>query len=34
LHVVALDVSEEKLALARQLGAEFAVNAKLPDADK
>ncbi len=32
LHVVALDVSEEKLALARQLGAEFAVNAKLPDA--
>ncbi len=32
LHVAALDVGEEKLALARSLGAEFAVNAKLPDA--
>jgi propanol-preferring alcohol dehydrogenase len=32
LHVVALDVSEEKLALARQLGAEYAVDARLPDA--
>jgi propanol-preferring alcohol dehydrogenase len=32
LHVVALDVTEEKLALARSLGAELAVNAKAPDA--
>lgn len=32
LHVVALDVTDEKLALARQLGAEVAVNAKSPDA--
>ncbi len=32
LHVVALDVSEEKLALARTLGADVAVNAKSPDA--
>lgn len=32
LHVVALDVTEEKLALARRLGAAFAINAKLPDA--
>lgn len=32
LHVVALDVTEEKLALARALGAEVAVNAKSPDA--
>ncbi len=32
LHVVALDVTEEKLALARQLGAEIAVDAKAPDA--
>jgi len=32
LHVVALDVTEEKLALARQLGAEVTVNAKAPDA--
>jgi propanol-preferring alcohol dehydrogenase len=32
LHVVALDVTEEKLALARKLGAELAVNAKDPDA--
>ncbi|WP_097458598.1 alcohol dehydrogenase AdhP [Mangrovitalea sediminis] len=32
LHVVALDVTDEKLALARQLGAEAAVNAKAPDA--
>jgi propanol-preferring alcohol dehydrogenase len=32
LHVVALDVTEEKLALARKLGAEIVVNAALPDA--
>ena len=32
LHVAALDVTEEKLALARQLGAEIAVDAKAPDA--
>lgn len=32
LHVAALDVTEEKLALARQLGADVAVNAKAPDA--
>ena len=32
LHVAALDVSDEKLALARSLGAELAVNAKAPDA--
>lgn len=32
LHVVALDVSEEKLALARTLGADVAVNAKSLDA--
>ncbi len=32
LHVAALDVTEEKLALARQLGADIAVNAKDPDA--
>ena len=32
LHVVALDVTEDKLALARSLGAEVAVNAKSPDA--
>lgn len=32
LHVAALDVTEEKLALARQLGAEIVVNAKAPDA--
>jgi propanol-preferring alcohol dehydrogenase len=32
LHVAALDVTEEKLALARELGAEIAINAKLPDA--
>src|SRR6201994_4572480 len=32
LHVVALDVAEEKLALARSLGAELAINAKTPDA--
>jgi propanol-preferring alcohol dehydrogenase len=32
LHVVALDVSEEKLALARTLGAELAIDARLPDA--
>jgi propanol-preferring alcohol dehydrogenase len=31
LHVVALDVTEEKLALARGLGAELAINAKAPD---
>jgi propanol-preferring alcohol dehydrogenase len=32
LHVAALDVSEDKLALARSLGAEITVSAKLPDA--
>jgi len=32
LLVVALDVTEEKLALARLLGAELAVNARAPDA--
>jgi alcohol dehydrogenase, propanol-preferring len=32
LHVVALDVTDDKLALARSLGADFAVNAKSPDA--
>lgn len=32
LHVAALDVTEEKLALAKQLGAEIAINAKAPDA--
>ncbi len=32
LHVVALDVTEEKLALARALGAEVAIDAKSPDA--
>ncbi len=32
LHVVALDVTEDKLALARSLGAEVGVNATAPDA--
>lgn len=32
LHVAAVDVAEEKLALARQLGADIAVNGLLPDA--
>src|SRR6202020_1315483 len=32
LHVVALDVAEDKLALARALGAELAVDASDPDA--
>jgi len=32
LHVAALDVTQEKLDLARKLGADFAVNAKDPDA--
>ena len=32
LHVAALDVTDEKLALARSLGADVAVNAKAPDA--
>lgn len=32
LHVAAIDVSEEKLALARTLGAEIAVDGRLPDA--
>ena len=32
LYVVGLDVTEDKLALARSLGAEVAVNAKSPDA--
>ena len=32
LHVAALDVTEEKLALARSLGADVTVDAKAPDA--
>jgi propanol-preferring alcohol dehydrogenase len=32
LHVAALDVTEEKLALARRLGAEVTVDARAPDA--
>ncbi len=32
LHVVALDVAEEKLALARSVGADIAVDASQPDA--
>ncbi len=32
LHVAALDVTPEKLALARQLGAEIAIDARDPDA--
>jgi propanol-preferring alcohol dehydrogenase len=32
LHVVALDVTDEKLELARSLGAELAINAAAPDA--
>ena len=32
LHVVALDVTDDKLALARTLGADVVVNAKSPDA--
>jgi propanol-preferring alcohol dehydrogenase len=32
LHVAALDVSDEKLALARELGADIAINATWPDA--
>jgi alcohol dehydrogenase, propanol-preferring len=32
LYVVALDVSEDKLALARTLGADIAIDARLPDA--
>ncbi len=32
LHVVALDVTDDKLALARELGAEVTVNARSPDA--
>jgi propanol-preferring alcohol dehydrogenase len=32
LHVVALDVAEDKLALARSLGAEITINASAPDA--
>ncbi len=32
LHVVALDVSEEKLSLARSVGADLAIDAKSPDA--
>jgi propanol-preferring alcohol dehydrogenase len=32
LHVVALDVSEEKLSLARSVGAELAIDARAPDA--
>ncbi|MGO9389345.1 alcohol dehydrogenase AdhP [Rhodoblastus sp.] len=32
LHVVALDVGEEKLALARNLGADLAIDASSPDA--
>src|SRR3974390_3040600 len=32
LHVVALDVTDDKLALARTAGADVAINAKSPDA--
>jgi propanol-preferring alcohol dehydrogenase len=32
MHVAALDVTDEKLALARSLGADATVNAKAPDA--
>ena len=32
LHVVALDVTDDKLALARTFGVDVAVNAKSPDA--
>jgi len=32
LHVVALDVSDEKLSLARSVGAELAIDARAPDA--
>ena len=32
LHVVALDVAEDKLALARALGADIVIDARLPDA--
>ncbi|MBN8873078.1 MAG: alcohol dehydrogenase AdhP [Rhodospirillales bacterium] len=32
LHVIALDVAEDKLALARSLGADATVNARAPDA--
>jgi propanol-preferring alcohol dehydrogenase len=32
LHVAALDVTDEKLALARSLGADATINAKAPDA--
>src|SRR5215468_4151709 len=32
LHVAALDINEDKLALARASGAEVTVNAKMPDA--
>lgn len=32
LHVIAVDVAEDKLALARRLGADLAVNALSPDA--
>jgi propanol-preferring alcohol dehydrogenase len=32
LHVVAIDVLEEKLALARSLGADLAVDGRAPDA--
>ena len=32
LHVAALDVTDEKLALARQLGAEITINAQAPNA--
>jgi propanol-preferring alcohol dehydrogenase len=31
LHVVAIDVAEDKLALARKVGADIALNAKAPD---
>ncbi len=34
LHVIALDVAEEKLALARSLGADLAIDARSPDAAK
>jgi alcohol dehydrogenase, propanol-preferring len=32
LHVVAVDVADDKLALARALGADLAINARTPDA--
>jgi propanol-preferring alcohol dehydrogenase len=34
LHVIALDVAEEKLALARNLGADLAIDGRSPDASR